>query len=313
VVGMRIAVFGAGGVGGYFGGRLAKSGVDVSFIARGSHLAALRENGLLVRSVHGDFEVRPVRVTDDPGEIGPVDYVLITVKSDHTEQAAMASKPLLHGETVVVSLQNGVDNEEKLAAIVGSERVVGGAAYIFATIAQPGVIAHIGGAAAVKVGELAGGRSERVGRLVAAGVSAGFAIEETEDIKSTLWNKFAFICAQAGTTAAVRLSIGEVRTSPAARELFRRVVDEVCAVARAEGVALPTDLADKHIAFADGLGASTYSSLHYDLTHGKPMELEALLGEVVRRGEQARVATPMSESLYAVLQPWDLRNRAAAL
>jgi 2-dehydropantoate 2-reductase len=308
---MKIAVFGAGGVGGYFGGKLAKSGVDVSFVARGDHLEALRENGLKVRSVHGDFVVEPVQATEDPEQIGPVDYVLVTVKSDQTEQAAAASKPLLHGETVVVSLQNGVDNEEKLAAIVGPERVVGGAAYIFATIEQPGVIAHTGGPAAVKIGELAGGRSDRVERLVAAGVSAGLAIEESEDIKATLWSKFALICAQAGTTAAVRLPIGEVRTSPAARELFRRVVDEVSAVARAEGVALPNDLPERHIAFADGLGAGDYSSLHYDLTHGKPMELEALLGEVVRRGEQTRVATPMSEALYAVLQPWDLRNRAA--
>lgn len=311
MLGMRIAVFGAGGVGGYFGGKLAKSGVDVSFLARGPHLAALRDNGLLVRSTHGDFALESVQATEEPDEIGPVDYVLITVKSDQTEAAAMAAKPLLHGETVVLSLQNGVDNEDKLAAIVGPERVVGGAAYIFATIEQPGVIAHTGGPAALKVGELAGGRSERVERFVAAGTSAGFAIDQTEDIKATLWSKFAFICAQAGTTAAVRLPIGEVRTSPAARELFRRIVDEVCAVARAEGVDLPNDLSDKHVAFADGLGSGDYSSLHYDLTHGKPMELEALLGEVVRRGEQTRVSTPMSEALYAVLQPWDLRNRAA--
>lgn len=305
---MRIAVFGAGGVGGYFGGRLAHAGYDVSFIARGSHLAALQAEGLRVRSIRGDFAVQPVRATADPGEIGPVDYVLITVKSDQTEQAT-AAKPLLGEETAVVTLQNGVDNEEKLAAIVGAERLIGGAAYIFATIAEPGVIAHTGGPAAITIGEWGGGLSDRVGRLVAAGKESGFAASETDDIKGTLWNKFAFICAQAGTTAAIRLPIGEVRTSPAARELFRRIVAEVSAVANAEGVALPADLPEQHVVFADGLGAGVSSSLHHDLTTGRPMELEALLGEVVRRGARAGVVTPMSEALYAVLQPWDLRNR----
>ena len=304
---MKIAVYGTGGVGGYFGGRLARSGVDVHFIARGSHLAALRSGGLRVASVHGDFALRPVAVTADPGEIGPVDYVLVTVKSHHTERVAAGLAPLLHEHTAVVSLQNGVDNEEKLAVAVGEHRVVGGAAYIFSTISQPGTIEHTGGPTAIAVGEWTAGRSERVGRLVEACRAAGFGAEESDNIRVTLWTKFAFICALAGTTAAIRLPIGEVRAAPASRELFRRVAAEVCEVARAEAIPLPADVPERHVAFTDGLEPGGYSSLHHDLTHGHAMELDSLLGEVVRRGARAGVATPMSEALYAVLQPWDLR------
>lgn len=307
---MKVAVYGTGGVGGFFGGRLARSGVDVRFIARGSHLQALQSQGLRVASVHGDFELHPVTASDDPVEVGPVDYVLVTVKSHHTDRVAIHLGPLLHDNTAVVSLQNGVDNEEKLAAAVGEGRVVGGTAYIFATISRPGTIEHTGGPTSIVVGEWRGGRSDRVGRLVEACRAAGFAAEETDDIRSTLWTKFAFICALAGTTAAIRLPIGEIREAPASRELFRRVVAEVCDVARAESIDLPADLPDRHVAFADGLDAGGYSSLHHDLTHGNAMELEALLGEVVRRGARAAVATPMSDALYAVLQPWQLRTKA---
>ncbi len=307
---MKVAVYGTGGVGGFFGGKLARSGADVRFIARGSQLQALRARGLRVASVHGDFELYPVAATDDPAEAGPADYVLVAVKSSQTGQVAARLRPLLHESTAVVSLQNGVDNEEKLAAAVGADRVVGGVAYIFCVISHPGMIEHTGGPATIVVGEWREGRSERVARLVAACQAAGFGAEESAGIRSTLWTKFAFICAQAGTTAAIRLSIGEIRSAPASRELFRRVAAEVCEVARAEGVHLPTDLPDRHLAFADGLEAGGYSSLHYDLTHGRPMELEALLGEVVRRGARAGVATPMSQALYAVLQPWQLRNRS---
>lgn len=306
---MKVAVYGTGGVGGFFGGRLARSGVDVGFIARGSHLDALRNKGLRVASVHGDFTVRPVKATDDPRELGPADYVLIAVKSYHTGQVAAGLEPLLREDTAVVCLQNGVDNEEKLAAAVGAHRVVGGAAYIFSSVSEPGVIEHTGGPGSLVVGEWHGGHSDRVAGLVEACRAAGFGAEESDDIRATLWTKFAFICAQAGTTAAIRLPIGEIRTARASRELFRRLSAEVCDVARAEGVNLPADLPDRHLAFADTLDAGSYSSLHHDLTHGHPMELDALLGEVVRRGAHSGAATPMSEALYAVLQPWQLRHR----
>jgi 2-dehydropantoate 2-reductase len=202
-----------------------------------------------------------------------------------------------------------VDNEEKLAAVVGANRVMGGVAYIFSTITEPGVITHTGGPATIVVGEWQGGRSARAAGLVDAWRAAGVAAEETDDIRATLWTKFAFICAQAGTTAAIRLPIGEIRTAPASRELFRRVAAEVCEVARAERTDLPVDLPDRHLGLADRLEPGSYSSLHHDLTRGNRMELQALLGEVVRRGAAAGVATPMSDALYAVLQPWEIRNR----
>lgn len=305
---MKLAVYGTGGVGGYFGGRLARSGVDVTFIARGDHLKVLRERGLRVRSVHGDFALAGVTVTGDPAEVGPVDYVLVTVKSAQTADVAARLGPLLHQHTAVVSLQNGVDNEEKLAAALGDGHVVGGAAYIFATIAEPGVIDHTGGPTSLTIGEWTGGTSERLERLVAACHGASFGAEQTATIRLTLWAKFAFICAMAGTTAAIRLPIGEIRSAPAARELFRRLAAEVCDVARAEGIDLPDDLPGRYLGVIDGLEAGSYSSLYHDLTHGNPMELDALLGEAGRRGATAGVATPMSDALYAVLQPWHLRN-----
>jgi 2-dehydropantoate 2-reductase len=305
---MRVAVFGAGGVGGFFGGKLARSGVDVCFISRGAHLEALRASGLRVASVHGDFELAPVVATSNPAEAGPVDYVLVAVKCYHTGQVAAGLGPLLHENTAVISLQNGIDNEEKLAATAGPERVAGGAAYIFAQVTQPGVIEHTGGPAAIVVGEWSGMRSGRLGRLVEVCQSAGFKAEQSDDIRAALWTKFAFICALAGTTAAVRLPIGEIRTAPASRELFRKVAAEVCDVARAEGISLPADLPDRHLAFADTVEAGSYSSLYHDLDRSGATELEALLGEVTRRGNRAGVSVPMSEALYAVLQPWDLRS-----
>jgi 2-dehydropantoate 2-reductase len=303
---MRTAIIGAGGVGGYFGARLASAGNQVCFVARGRHLEAIRTDGLTVRSIAGDVHVR-VPATNDPTEIGPVDYVLVTVKSYDTAEVAAFLPDLMADGASVVSLQNGVDNEEKLAAVVGADRVVGGAAYIFATIARPGVVEHTGGPASLVVGEWRGGTSPRVDDLVEALRTAGVTADATEDIHAVLWSKFAFICAQAGTTAAARLPIGEIRSHPASRKLFRDIAAEVCTVAAAEGIQLPGDLADRHVAFADGLEPNSYSSLHHDLVTGRRMELDALLGEVVRRARRLGVAVPASEAVYAVLEPWTAR------
>lgn len=231
---MRVTVVGAGGVGGYFGGRLVQAGVDVTFVARGAHLAALNTDGLRVRSVRGDFMV-PVRAAHDLGSSGTADYVVVAVKSFDTDRVASMLGPLVGDDTAVVSLQNGVDNEERLAAVLGDDRVVGGAAYIFATIAEPGMIDHTGGPASLVVGEWRGGTSRRDAALVEAFRAAEVTADESPDIRAVLWSKFAFICAQAGVTAAVRLPIGEIRSQPAGRELFRNLAAEVCAVAAAEG------------------------------------------------------------------------------
>lgn len=303
---MRVTVVGAGGVGGYFGGRLVQAGADVTFLARGSHLKALRRDGLQVRSVRGDFAV-PVRAFDDPASVGPADAVLLAVKSYDNDAVAPMLPDLVGDHGAVVSLQNGVDNEERFAAVLGEDRVVGGAAYIFATIAEPGVIEHTGGPAKVVLGEWRGGSSERVGDLVAAFRAAEVDAEETPDIRSVLWSKFAFICAQAGVTAAVRLPIGEIRSRPAGRELFRRLAAEVSSVAAAEGVGLPADLPDTALGLADSVDASSYSSLHDDLVHGRRMELDSLLGEVLRRGDRHGVEVPATRAVYGVLEPWAAR------
>ena len=306
---MKLAVYGAGGVGGYFGGRLAQAGADVSLIARGDHLDALRRDGLRVESVHGDFTV-DLPATDDPAEIGPCDHVLFTVKSFDTEAAARELQPLLGDDTGVVSLQNGLDNEVTLAEHVGRERVLGGVAYIFATIAEPGVVKHTGGPASITFGELDGARSERAVRLLEWCERAdGMDAELSEAIQTKLWEKAAFICAQAGMTAAVRLPLGEIREQPHSWDMYRRIVEEVCAVGRAASVDVPDGTVERWMDFAGGLEADSYSSLHYDLTHDKPIELEALHGAVVRRGREHDVPVPMNEAVYAILRPWAERNR----
>jgi 2-dehydropantoate 2-reductase len=305
---MRMAVYGAGGVGGYFGGRLAQAGADVHFIARGAHLQALRERGLRVRSVNGDFAVE-VQATDDPAEIGPCDFVLFCVKSFDTDTAAARLGPLLGDDTAVVSLQNGVDNEEKLAKVIGERHVMGGAAYIFAGISEPGVIVHTGGPTSITFGELDGRISQRAQQLLACCQQAGFGAELSPNIRTVLWAKLAFICAQAGMTAAVRLPIGEIRTVDAAWSAFQRLVTEVAAVAAADGTPVPTSAQQQAIAMAQSLEPGGFSSLHNDLVAGRPMELDALHGFVVRRAAERGVPVPMSEAVYAILEPWAVRNQ----
>jgi 2-dehydropantoate 2-reductase len=305
---MRIAVYGAGGVGGYFGGRLAQAGADVQFIARGAHLRALREHGLRVRSVKGDFALQ-VPASDDPAGIGPCDYVLFCVKAFDTEAAAARLEPLLGDDTAVMSLQNGVDNEEKLARAIGDRHVMGGAAYIFAGIGEPGVIVHTGGPTRIVFGELDGRVSERAQRLLAACQQAGFGAELSRSIKTVLWAKLAFICAQAGMTAAVRLPIGEIRTVDSTWSAFQRLVAEVAAVAAADGTPVPQSAQEQALQIAQGLEPGGFSSLHDDLVAGRPMELDALHGFVVRRAEAHGVPVPMSEAVFAILAPWAVRNQ----
>jgi len=308
---VRIAVYGAGGVGGYFGGRLAQAGAEVHFIARGAHLQALREHGLRVRSVKGDFDV-PAPATDDPAEVGPCDFVLFCVKTFDTDAAAARLGPLIGGGTAVVSLQNGVENEEKIARAVGDDHVMGGAAFIFAEIAEPGVILHTGGPTSITFGELDGRTSQRAQRLLAQCEQAGFAAELSASIKTVLWAKLTFICAQAGLTAAVRLPIGEIRTADAAWAAFSRLVAEVSAVAEADGNPVPLAAQERALALAQSIEPGSFSSLHDDLVAGRRMELEALHGFIVRRAARHGLAVPTSEAVYAILQPWAIRNQRAS-
>ena len=302
---MKIAVVGAGGIGGYFGARLAQAGEDVHFLARGAHLAAIRGGGLRIQSIFGDFALTPsaVHATDDPTAIGPAEIVIFTVKSYDTETAAGAIAPLIGPETAVISLQNGIDNEEKLAGAIGWEHVAGGVAYIFAGIIEPGVVAHIGGPARIQFGEMDGRRTARLEAFLRACQRARIDAALAPDIRIALWLKYAFICAQAGITAATRQPIGVIRETPETWELFHQLLVEAAGVARAELVPLPDDFIDRQLAMALELEPALFSSLYNDLIAGRRMELEALLGELVRRGRRAGVATPASTALYAILLP----------
>ena len=270
---MKIGVVGAGGVGGYYGARLASAGAEVGLIARGDHLAAIREHGLRVRADDADFVVH-VAASDDPAKIGPCDAVIFSVKSYDTDQAAALLGPLLKPETGVLSLQNGVDNEEKIAARIGPERVLGGVSFILAHIAEPGVVEQVGSVHRVIFGELDGSRTERIERLLAEFRKAEIDSDIAGDIRVVLWDKFAFLCALAGLTAVTRLPIDKLLAVPETRKLFREVVREVSLVASAEGVELAGDIVDQKTAFAESLGPDSYSSLHHDLVTGRRLLLE---------------------------------------
>ncbi|MGH8872887.1 MAG: ketopantoate reductase family protein [Acidimicrobiia bacterium] len=304
---MRLAVVGAGGVGGYFGGRLSNAGHEVVVVARGSHLEAIGEAGLRVRSIFGDFTAHPP-VSDEPADFGPCDAVLFSVKSFDTEQAVGRIAPLIGPDTVVVSLQNGIDNEEKIAAALGESHVAGGAAFIFSSIVEPGLIAHTGGPARLLFGEMNGDRTPRIERLLDACRAAGIDSDIPSNIHTVLWTKFAFICATAGMTAAVRLPLGDIRASADSWAMFRCILEEVVSVARAEDVPFPDGLVEEQIEFALSLPTDAYSSLHHDLVEGRRMELDALHGTLVRRAAKHGIPVPANEAIFAILRPWEQRN-----
>ena len=301
---LRIAVMGAGGTGGYFGGILARAGADVTFIARGNHLAAMRERGLTIRSrLAGEFTV-PVQATDDPGQVPPVDLVLFCVKAYDTSAAAAVIRPLIGAETLVLPLQNGVDTVERLAAVVGSEHVVGGVAMITSTIEAPGVIAQTAGMGKILLGEVAGGTSVRTARLQEALGNAGIPAEIHSDIRVAMWEKFIFICGFSGITALTRLPIGAILASHASSTLLRGVMEEAAAVARATGIAVPGDGVERGMALAARFEPWAGGSLYHDLAAGHRLELEALNGTVVRLGRDCSTPTPWNFAVYAALLPY---------
>lgn len=298
---MRIAIVGTGGVGGYFGARLAAAGESVAFLARGQHLDAIRRDGLKVESALGNVHIHPAEATDDAQAIGPVDVAIVAVKLYDDAAAAEECMTLLGPRTAVVSFQNGVTAADTLAAAVGRERVFGGTAQILAVIARPGVIAHTGTMARLQVGEFAGGSSPRVKALADALRHAGVDVEESSDIAAAIWSKFAFLAPFSGMTALTRATIGPIRANEDARALFRRAVEEVAAVACARGVNLATDAPDKIMAFVNGLPAEMGSSMLHDLRAGKRLELPWLSGAVSRLGREGGVVTPTHDFIVAAL------------
>lgn len=307
---MNILVFGTGGVGGYFGGRLAEAGHRVTFIARGAHLAAIREQGLRVHSIAGDFKIHPAQATDTPAEAEKPDVILLGVKAWDVPAAARALQPVMGPQTFIVPLQNGVTAPDELAAILGWERVLGGLCRISAFIDSPGIIKHVGVDPYIAFAELDGQTTERVEHLRAAFAACkGLTVEIPSDIQAALWNKFLFIVSLSGVGAVTRQPAGVFRAVPESRALLIAALEETAAVARARGIHLPEDAVQRTLAFIDNAPASLTASMQRDIMQAKPSELESQNGAVVRLGRTLGVPTPTHAFIYAALLPGELQAR----
>jgi 2-dehydropantoate 2-reductase len=301
---MRIAVVGAGGVGGGFGAAFAKAGGDVTFIARGAHLAAMKGKGLKVESPRGDAHLVPTQATDDPASVGPVDIVLFCVKLWDVESAGQHIKPLIGPNTAVIPLQNGIDAPERLVPILGKQAVMGGVAQISASITAPGVIRQVGTFMRMIVGELDGSRSKRGEALLALCQKAGFDATLSDQILTELWMKFILLATNASVVALARQPIGKLRDDPDMRPQFVAAYNEVIAVGKARGVKLPADALDKMLAFNAGAPPTMKPSMALDLERGNRIELPWLGGKVVELGRQLGVPTPTHALMYAALKPY---------
>lgn len=300
---------GSGGVGGYYGGLLARAGHDVTFIARGAHLAAIRANGLLVKSIHGDFSIAPAQATDTPADVGWVDLALVCTKTSDTAQAAQAVKPMVGPGTTVTSLQNGIDAAERIGAVVGMEHVLGGATWISAAIEAPGVICQFSQFRRIVLGELDGRVTPRAQAVLGAFKSTGATVELADNIHKVLWTKFVFIASISGVGSLVRLVVGDYRAVPETRALLAALMREVEAVGRASGVALDADVVERTLAFVDNAEPSIKPSMQRDVETGRRSELDALIGVIVRQGRELGVLTPAAEMVYAALLPGELKAR----
>ncbi|MBL7063588.1 MAG: 2-dehydropantoate 2-reductase [Anaerolineae bacterium] len=306
---MRIAVFGTGAVGGYFGGRLAQAGGEVVFIARGEQLRALRDRGLRVDSIKGDFVVRPVQATDDPAQVGVVDAVLVGVKAWQVTEAAQAMRPLVGPETFVVPLQNGVEAPSQLAAVLGAEHVLGGLCRIVSFVVEPGHVRHAGLEPYVALGELDDRPSERAERLREAFTWAGVTAEIPPDIQVATWKKFLFIASFSGVGAVTRAPAGVLRSLPETRQMLEQAMHEILALAWAREIGLPEETIRQTMALINSLPPGGTASMQRDIMEGRPSELETQSGAVVRLGQEVGVATPLHAFIYHSLLPLEQRAR----
>jgi 2-dehydropantoate 2-reductase len=306
---MRIAVFGTGGAGGYFGAQLARAGENVIFIARGNHLQAIQADGLRVETSKGDIVIQPAQATDDPARVGIVDAVLLGVKTWQVPDAARAMQPMIGPESFVVPLQNGVEAPSQLVEVLGAEHVLGGLCGTLSWIVAPGHIRSIGEANFIKFGELDKRPSERAGHFQKVFERAGVKVEVASDIRVSLWEKFLFVVSFGGVGSVTRAPIGVIRSLPETRRLLERCLREIFALARARHIALSEGSVEKSMAFLDSLAPTGTTSLQRDIAEGKPSELEAWNGAVVRLGREAGVDTPLHEFIYHSLLPLELRAR----
>jgi len=307
---MRIGVFGIGGVGGFFGARLARSGADVTFIARGKTLEALRSRGIRIESVDGGFTLNPVNaIASDERAAKKFDVVLLAVKAWQVPKAARQLEPMLHAHGVVIPLENGIDTPEQLVPILRPQQVAGGLCALVSFTMEPGVIRHVGAEPLVMFGELDNHRSERLQRLLDAFLRAGVKTEIPPDIHRSMWTKFVFITPMSGVGAITRVPLGVWRAIPESRRLAQIAVEEVVAVASARGIKLDDDVVARTMQRYDHLPPDSTASLQRDVTEGKPSELEAQIGAVVRLGREAGVPTPVHEVIYSALLPLERTAR----
>lgn len=300
---MRIVVFGTGGVGGYFGGRLAQAGEEVTFIARGEHLRAIRANGLKVDSTGGDFVIYPATATDDVGEIGETDLVMLGVKAWQVPEAARAIKALVGSTTTVLPLQNGVDAVPQLLDVFGAQNVVGGLCRIVSFVVEPGHIRHAGFAPSVIIGELDNSRTERIAGIEEVFKHAGLDTTIAPDIQVALWTKFLFIASFSGVGALANAPAGVVRSDARWRVQMLSAMEEINALAHARGINMPSDSVAKVMAAVDGLPDDATSSMQRDIAAGRPSELESQNGAVVRMARESGIEVPTHTLIYQTLNP----------
>lgn len=301
---MRIAIMGAGGIGGYYGARLARARHDVVFITRGEHMRAMQARGLKLVGPAGSFEINDTQVTDDPARIAPVDVVLFCVKLFDTEDAARAVAPLLAGGGVCVTLQNGVDGQDRIGAIIGNDHVMGGIAFVSALIESPGVIRYASRTGSIKFGEADGQVTERAARLRDAFAAAGVDAEVVADIRTAQWHKFVGLSVNAALTSLTRRPAGVVYHDPDIVALARAMFAEAAAVARALGIKLPEDIVEWQVQNHQNFPPEMHASMYHDLARGRRLELESLSGLIVRRGRELGVPTPLHSMAYACLKPY---------
>jgi len=300
---MRIAAMAAGAVGGYFGARLAADGHDVFFIARGANLDAIKQNGLIIKSVHGDLHLEKPNVTDDPNSVGPVDVVMFAVKLWDTEKAAELTRPLVGANTRVITLQNGIDSVERMAPILGADRVIGGVAYIATVIEAPGVIKHTSQFATMHYGRADKKPDAVLDAFTAAGKAAKCDVDLSKDISVERWQKFVFLTAMAGSTAALRSSIGPIIADPDGRAFFRALMEEARAVGKAKGVDVGAAFIEQRMDFAiNKVEPGMKASMAHDLERGNRLELDWLNGKVRELGRELGVPTPASDTVYTTLK-----------
>ncbi len=306
---MRIAILGSGGTGGYYGALLARSGQEVSFIARGAHLQAMRERGLQVRSVFGDFHIQPRLVTDKPADVGPVDLLLFCTKTYDTEAAAETAKPLVGSGTSVLSVQNGVDAVERIGKVVGMQHMLAGATWISSAVEAPGVIKQVSDFRRLVFGELNGSISVRAQAIYDALKGTGITVELSPTILKVLWTKFVFISSVSALGSLTRLPMAAFRAVPETRVMLTDLMREVVALAEASGVQLDADVVKSTFAFIDNAGPNIKASMQLDVESGHRTELESMIGVIGRKCRQLGVPTPVADFVYASLLPVELMAR----